>query len=150
MGSRQLRSAGRSPPRAERAPSRRPPGPWLPRSQSPTPRPARGKTVSPDRLTGLVSDYVKRSGVGKPGACHLSRHTMATLMLEGGADIRFIQQMLAHADISTTQIYTQVSLRQLRAIHAATHPAAQNTSRRHRPSADGVDDGESAGLRVTG
>ena len=60
---------------------------------------------------------------------------MATLMLEGGADIRFIQQMLGHADISTTQIYTQVSLRQLRAIHAATHPAAQNTPRRQRPTA---------------
>jgi integrase/recombinase XerD len=60
---------------------------------------------------------------------------MATLMLEGGADIRFIQQMLGHADISTTQIYTQVSLRQLRAIHTATHPAAQNTPRRQRPSA---------------
>jgi len=52
---------------------------------------------------------------------------MATLMLEGGADIRFIQQMLDHADISTTQIYTQVSLRQLRAIHEATHPGANNT-----------------------
>ncbi len=94
-----------------------------------------GTIFSQDRLTGLVSDYVKRSGLGKPGACHLFRQTMATLMLEGGADIRFIQQMLGHADISTTQIYTQVSLRQLRAIHAATHPGAQNTSRRHRPEA---------------
>jgi integrase/recombinase XerD len=88
-----------------------------------------------DRLTGLVASYVKRSGVGKPGACHLFRHTMATLMLEGGADIRFIQQMLGHADISTNQIYTQVSLRQLRAIHAATHPATANTPRRDRPAA---------------
>jgi integrase/recombinase XerD len=96
-----------------------------------------GTVFSPDRLTGLVADYVKRSGVGKPGACHLFRHTMATLMLEGGADIRFIQQMLGHADISTTQIYTQVSLRQLRAIHAATHPAAQNTPRRQRSTAGG-------------
>jgi integrase len=94
-----------------------------------------GTPFSPDRLTGLVADYVKRSGVGKPGACHLFRHTMATLMLEGGADIRFIQQMLGHADISTTQIYTEVSLRQLRAIHTATHPAAQNTPRRQRPNA---------------
>jgi integrase/recombinase XerD len=94
-----------------------------------------GTMFSPDRLTGLVADYVKRSGVGKPGACHLFRHTMATLMLEGGADIRFIQQMLGHADISTTQIYTQVSLRQLRAIHTATHPGAQNVSRRH-PTAE--------------
>ena len=98
-----------------------------------------GTAFSPDRLTGLVGDYVKRSGVGKPGACHLFRHTMATLMLEGGADIRFIQQMLGHADISTTQIYTQVSLRQLRAIHTATHPGARNEPRRHRGA--GVEDG---------
>ncbi len=57
---------------------------------------------------------------------------MATLMFEGGADIRFIQQMLGHADTSTTQIYTQVSLRQLRAIHAAIHPATANQPRSAR------------------
>lgn len=56
-------------------------------------------------------------------------------MLEGGAYIRFIQQMLGHADISTTQVYTQVSLRQLRAIHAATQPATANTSERVRGAA---------------
>lgn len=48
---------------------------------------------------------------------------MATLMLENGADIRFIQTMLGHANVSTTQIYTQVSIRQLKEIHTATHPA---------------------------
>ena len=51
------------------------------------------------------------------------RHTMATLMLEGGADIRFIQAMLGHADLKTTQIYTHVAIRQLQEIHRATHPA---------------------------
>ena len=50
---------------------------------------------------------------------------MATLMLEGGADIRFIQEMLGHARLDTTQIYTQVSIRDLKAIHNATHPAAR-------------------------
>jgi integrase/recombinase XerD len=63
---------------------------------------------------------------GKPakrGACHLFRHTMATLMLENGADIRYIQAMLGHADLKTTQIYTQVSIRQLKQIHSTTHPA---------------------------
>jgi integrase/recombinase XerD len=47
---------------------------------------------------------------------------MATLMLENGADIRFIQAMLGHASLSTTQIYTQVSIRKLKDIHTATHP----------------------------
>jgi integrase/recombinase XerD len=53
----------------------------------------------------------------------LFRHTMATLMLEGGADIRFIQAMLGHADLKTTQLYTHVAIRQLKEIHTATHPA---------------------------
>lgn len=78
---------------------------------------------TPNRLTQLVRNYVQAAGIGKTGACHLFRHTMATLMLEHGADIRFIQEMLGHADVSTTQIYTQVSIRQLKEIHTATHPA---------------------------
>ena len=49
---------------------------------------------------------------------------MATLMLEGGADIRFIQQMLGHAELSSTEIYTHVAIRKLQQIHAATHPGA--------------------------
>jgi integrase/recombinase XerD len=70
-----------------------------------------------------VREYVDAAQLGKRGACHLFRHTMATLMLENGADIRFIQQMLGHAELSTTQIYTQVSIRKLKEIHSLTHPA---------------------------
>jgi integrase/recombinase XerD len=50
---------------------------------------------------------------------------MATLMLEGGADVRFIQEMLSHANLQTTQIYTHVSIQKLKAIHDATHPGAK-------------------------
>jgi integrase/recombinase XerD len=88
---------------------------------------ADGSGLSPDRLTQIARGYVKASGVDKQGACHLFRHTMATLMLDGGADIRYIQAMLGHAELSTTQIYTQVSIRALQAVHAATHPGATNT-----------------------
>ncbi len=91
-----------------------------------------GTPFSLDRLTQLVREYVKASGVNKEGACHLFRHTLATLMLEGGADIRYIQAMLGHADLSTTQIYTQVSIRALQAIHTATFPGATNTPRSPR------------------
>lgn len=82
-----------------------------------------GDCFSPNRLTQMVREYVDAAELGKSGACHLFRHTMATLMLEGGADIRYIQQMLGHAELSTTQIYTQVSIRKLKEIHSLTHPA---------------------------
>jgi integrase/recombinase XerD len=82
------------------------------------------------RLSHIVKGCLDRAGIGKGGGCHLFRHTCATLMLEGGADIRFIQQMLGHVSLETTQIYTQVSIRQLKAIHTATHPA-----RLHRTAA---------------
>jgi integrase/recombinase XerD len=74
-------------------------------------------------LSRTVARYIDSASIGKRGGCHLFRHTMATLMLEGGADIRYIQAMLGHADLSTTTIYTQVAIRALKAIHAATHPA---------------------------
>lgn len=82
-----------------------------------------GQAMRPKHLSALVSGYVKSAGIGKQGSCHLLRHSMATLMLEGGADIRFIQQMLGHEKLTTTQLYTHVSVLQLRRIHAATHPA---------------------------
>jgi len=82
-----------------------------------------GEAFTPDRLTQLVRGYVNAADIGKTGSCHLLRHTMATLMLENGADIRYIQAMLGHAELSTTQIYTQVSIRKLKEIHSATHPA---------------------------
>jgi len=81
-----------------------------------------GEAFTPNRLTQLVRDHVNGAKTGKTGSCHLFRHTMATLMLENGADIRFIQAMLGHANLETTQIYTQVSIRKLKDIHTATHP----------------------------
>lgn len=82
-----------------------------------------GEAFTPNRLTQMVRNYVNAAELGKTGSCHLFRHTMATLMLEHGADIRFIQEMLGHVKIDTTQIYTQVSIRKLKQIHMATHPA---------------------------
>jgi integrase/recombinase XerD len=97
-----------------------------------------GEVFTPNRLTQLVRDYVTAAAIGKTGACHLFRHTMATLMLEHGADIRFIQQMLGHAKLETTQIYTQVSIRKLKEIHTATHPGAK--LERHAARALPLDD----------
>lgn len=82
-----------------------------------------GEAFIKRRLGDLVRRYVDAANIGKRGSCHLFRHACATHMLEGGADIRFIQAMLGHADLSTTQIYTEVSLTKLKAVHALTHPA---------------------------
>jgi integrase/recombinase XerD len=83
-----------------------------------------GVAFLPEQLTNLVRRYVHRANLGKVGSCHLFRHTMATLMLEGGADIRFIQAILGHTKLTTTEIYTHVSILKLQQVHAATHPAA--------------------------
>ncbi|MGH8228302.1 MAG: site-specific tyrosine recombinase XerC [Steroidobacteraceae bacterium] len=88
-----------------------------------------GEPFTPNRLTQLVREYVQGAKLGKSGSCHLFRHTMATLMLENGADIRYIQAMLGHAELSTTQIYTQVSIRKLKEIHTATHPGKPHQGR---------------------
>ncbi|MGH9916009.1 MAG: site-specific tyrosine recombinase XerC, partial [Pyrinomonadaceae bacterium] len=82
-----------------------------------------GRPLCADYLSRLVKRYVEGAEIGKSGSCHLFRHTCATLMLEGGADIRYIQQMLGHAQLETTEMYTQVTIRTLKAVHAATHPA---------------------------
>ena len=86
-----------------------------------------GRPLDPKRLSEKVRGYVEAAGTGKPGSCHLLRHTAATLMLEGGADIRFIQALLGHESLETTQIYTRVSAAKLAEIHAATHPGARLT-----------------------
>lgn len=63
---------------------------------------AQGRQISRDQLTWIVRKHIRNANLGKSGACHLFRHTMATLMHENGADIRVIQQILGHADIKTT------------------------------------------------
>jgi len=85
---------------------------------------AQGEPFSRDHLTGIVKARIDAAKLGKTGACHIFRHTMATLMHENGADIRFIQEILGHVKLETTQIYTHVSIRTLQQVHAATHPGA--------------------------
>ena len=93
----------------------------------------RGRRLAPKRLGELVHRHIEAAAVGKQGSCHLLRHTMATLMLEAGADIRHIQELLGHAALSTTALYTRVSIRQLQDVHRRTHPARrQRTAEDHQ------------------
>lgn len=96
-----------------------------------------GEPVSPEYLAAKVKRYMEFAGIMKPGSAHLFRHACATHMLEGGADIRFIQAMLGHADLSTTEIYTHVSIDKLLEVHAATHPARAERAQDARGDADG-------------
>jgi integrase/recombinase XerD len=82
-----------------------------------------GPALSPDWLSRRVSRYVGAAGLGPIGSCHLFRHSMATSMLDNGAELRFIQQMLGHEQLTSTQIYTHVAVAKLKQVHAATHPA---------------------------
>jgi integrase/recombinase XerD len=88
---------------------------------------ASGEPFSRDHMTSNVKARIDAAKLGKTGACHLFRHTMATLMHENGADIRHIQEILGHVKLETTQIYTHVSIRTLQKVHASTHPAAMLT-----------------------
>ena len=72
-------------------------------------------------LSPTIRHYVRAAGITE-GACHLFRRTMATLMLENGADIRFIQEILGHQNLQTTEIYTRVNIGKLKQVHALTHP----------------------------
>lgn len=90
----------------------------------------KGRPLVPGQISRLGRKYIYRAGVNKPGACHLWRHSAATLMLENGAGLRQIQEMLGHASISTTQIYTHVTIKRLKEVYNQCHPAARETPAR--------------------
>jgi RHS repeat-associated protein len=81
-----------------------------------------GTRITPAYLGNWIKKLLKSCDIDKPGSCHLWRHTCATDMHRGGADIRYVQAMLGHERMETTQIYTHVHIEALREIHARCHP----------------------------
>lgn len=82
----------------------------------------RGGPLSPERVREIVKQRAAASGLDQNVYPHLLRHSFATHLLEGGADLRVIQELLGHADIATTQIYTHVDQKRLKQVHRSFHP----------------------------
>jgi integrase/recombinase XerD len=103
-----------------------------------------GERLTGSGFTKMANRYIRAGDLGKLASCHVFRHTMATAMLENGADIRFIQEMLGHAKLTSTQVYTRVSIAKLKAVHTATHPAATIEGLGHEKDARDKLDAEEA------
>lgn len=88
-----------------------------------------GNRYRVNALSDMASRYVRFAGFKRAGACHLFRHSTATIMLDNGADIRHFQEMLGHANITSTQVYTFVSRSKLKEVYSNTHPSALSDKR---------------------
>ena len=82
----------------------------------------RGGPLSPDRVRQIVKERAKAASLDQNIYPHLLRHSFATHLLENGADLRVIQELLGHSDIATTQIYTHVDQKRLKSVHKTFHP----------------------------
>jgi len=98
-----------------------------------------GRRFHPNVLSQIVREYLDGAGIQKKGSCHMLRHTTATVMLNGGADLRSLQTLLGHEKLNTTQIYTHVTITELRKVHDRTHPARPDA----KPGKNGSSDEES-------
>src|SRR5699024_1041047 len=83
-----------------------------------------GKPLSRQRAWAVIQQAVQRAGLDKKESPHTRRHSFATHLLQGGADVRTVQELLGHSSVTTTQIYTHVTADSLREVWRVAHPRA--------------------------
>lgn len=104
-------------------------GKWLPRRPEALFLNRFGQRLSISMFTRSLSDYAIAAGIPHPVTPHMLRHSFATHLLDGGADLRSVQELMGHESVSTTQIYTQVSQKQLKDTVLKAHPRARKSSK---------------------
>lgn len=97
-----------------------------------------GLRMNPGRLGSHVHEIICKAQIGKTGSCHLFRHTFATVLLENGCDVRYVQAMLGHANLESTEVYTHVSMRMLKQMHQKFHPAKLPDQQQPAESAENI------------
>jgi integrase/recombinase XerD len=95
----------------------------------------RGGRLTRQGVAGILGKAVAAAGVDRRVTPHTLRHSFATHLLEGGADVRVVQELLGHASVATTQVYTLVTNEHLREVYFTTHPRARRAPARRRDPA---------------
>ena len=84
-----------------------------------------GRRLSRQSAWGVLRAHARTAGITAEDSPHTLRHSFATHLLDGGADVRVVQELLGHSSVTTTQIYTQVTVEHLREVYLAAHPRAR-------------------------
>ncbi len=99
-----------------------------------------GSRLSTRSVSNILDKYAKLAGLGRHVTPHVMRHTFATHLLDGGADLRTVQELLGHANLATTQIYTHVSQARVREVYRKAHPRAREQGNRPAPLTNGTEE----------
>ena len=98
-----------------------------------------GQRIAERRIQHLIKKYAKHAGINGRVFPHMIRHTFATHMLDGGADLRVVQELLGHANLASTQVYTHVTRNQMRSRYLEAHPRSQETEKTVKPTTPSSD-----------